>query len=317
MLRYLSNDDVRALVSADEARQVIHDLFRHESEGAAENHPTTELTIPNGFFRIKAGVAYGYKVFGFKAYGGIARASRYLVHVFSLETGRQLGIVDARQLTEIRTGAVSGLGTQLMSRPESSVVGMIGTGREAREQALAVSRVRAVRQFRCWSRSEENRASFARDVSEKLDVEVIPASTPEACVRDTDIVVTITSAKDPIVDGDWLRQGTFICAVGATTPERRELHRNAVDRCSTIVVEHLPQAQAECGELRDATERGTLTWDRVHELKDVVSGKIPGRASDSEINLFDTIGVGTEDIAIAKFALEKANSVGAGREIDL
>src|SRR5215218_10289128 len=155
MLRYLSNDDVRALVSADEARQVIHDLFRHESEGAAENHPTTELTIPNGFFRIKAGVAYGYKVFGFKAYGGIARASRYLVHVYSLETGQQLGIVDARQLTEIRTGAVSGLGTELMSRSESSVVGMIGTGREAREQALAVSRVRPVRQFRCWSRSEE------------------------------------------------------------------------------------------------------------------------------------------------------------------
>jgi alanine dehydrogenase len=317
MLRYLSNDDVRALVSADEARQVIHDLFRHESEGAAENHPTTELTIPGGFFRIKAGVAYGYKVFGFKAYGGIARASRYLVHVFSLETGQQLGIVDARQLTEIRTGAVSGLGTELMSRPESSIVGMIGTGREAREQALAVSRVRPVRQFRCWSRSEENRANFARDVSHKLGVEVVPTATPEECVRDVDIVVTITSAKDPIVDCDWLRDGTFICGVGATTPERRELHSNVVDRCGTIVVEHVPQAQGECGELRDAVERGTLTWDRVHELKDIVSGAIPGRASASEFNLFDTIGVGTEDIAIAKFALEKAERLGAGREIDL
>jgi alanine dehydrogenase len=316
-MRYLSNDDVRALVSADEARQVIHELFRHESEGAAENHPTTELTIPGGFFRIKAGVAYGYKVFGFKAYGGIARASRYLVHVYSLETGRQLGIVDARQLTEIRTGAVTGLGTELMSRRESSVVGMIGTGREAREQALAVSRVRSVKQFRCWSRSEENRSNYARDVSEKLGVEVVPTATPEECVRDTDIVVTITSGKDPMVDGNWLSPGTFICGVGATTPERRELHGNAVDRCGTIVVEHLPQAQGESGELRDAVERGALTWERVHELKDIVSGKIPGRAGGDEINLFDTIGVGTEDIAIAKFALEKAEKFGGGREIDL
>jgi alanine dehydrogenase len=317
MMRYLSNDDIRALVSADEARQVIHELFRHESEGAAENHPTTELTIPGGFFRIKAGVAYGSRVFGFKAYGGIARASRYLVHVYSLETGRQLGIVDARQLTEIRTGAVTGLGTELMSRPESSVVGMIGTGREAREQILAVSRVRPVRQVRCWSPSEENRASYAREVSEKLGVDVVPTATPEACVRETDIVVTITSAKDPIVDGDWLSPGTFICGVGATTPERRELHSNAVDRCGTVVVEHLPQAQGECGELRDAVERGALTWERVHELKDIVSGTVPGRASGDEINLFDTIGVGTEDIAIAKFALEKAEKLGAGREIDL
>jgi ornithine cyclodeaminase/alanine dehydrogenase-like protein (mu-crystallin family) len=317
MMRYLSNDDVRALVSADEAREVIHELFRHESEGAAENHPTTELTIPGGMFRIKAGVAYGYRVFGYKAYGGIGRASRYLVHVFSLETGKQLGILDSRQLTEIRTGAVSGVGTDLMARKDASVVGMIGTGREAREQILAVSRVRPLRQVRCWSRSEENRASYARDVGEKLGVEVVPTATPSECVRDADIVVTITSAKDPIVDGDWLSPGTFICGVGATTPERRELHGNAVDRCGTIVVEHLPQAQGESGELLDAVERGALSWDRVHELKDIVSGKIPGRVSESEINLFDTIGVGTEDIAIAKFALDKAERLNAGREIDL
>jgi ornithine cyclodeaminase/alanine dehydrogenase-like protein (mu-crystallin family) len=317
MLRYLSNDDIRALVSADEARDVIRELFVYESIGQAENHPTTELTIPGGFFRIKAGVAYGCKTFGFKAYGGIARASRYLVHVYSLETGQQLGIVDARQLTEIRTGAVSGLGTDLMARKDASVVGMIGTGREAREQILAVSRVRPLRQVRCWSRSEENRANYARDVTEKLGIEANPSATPEECVRDTDIVVTITSAKDPIVDGEWLRDGTFICGVGATTAERRELHGNAVDRCGTIVVEHLPQAQGESGELIDAVERGALTWDRVHELKDIVSGKVPARASVDEINLFDTIGVGTEDIAIATFALQKAEKLGAGREIDL
>ncbi|MFN0070116.1 MAG: ornithine cyclodeaminase family protein [Chloroflexota bacterium] len=317
MLRYLSNDDVRMLVSADEARDVIRELFIHESQGKAENHPTTELTIPNGFFRIKAGVAYGFNSFGFKAYGGIVRAGRYLVHVYSLETGMPVGIVEARQLTEIRTGAVSGLGTELMSRQDSAVVGMIGTGREAREQALAVSRVRPITLIKCWSRSEENRANYARDVNARLGIQVMPAATPEECVRDTDIVVTITSAKEPIVEGSWLREGSFICGVGATTPERRELHGSAVDRAGTIIVEHLPQAQAECGELRDAEERGTLTWDRVHELKDVVSGRIPGRVSADEITLFDTIGVGTEDIAIATYALKKAQEIGAGRDVDL
>jgi alanine dehydrogenase len=316
-MRYINNDELRRIVSIDESRQVINDLFQYESVGQAENKPTVELTIPNGFFRIKAGVAYGSKAFGFKAYGGIGRASRYLVHVYSLETGIQMGIVEARALTEIRTGGVSAVATQYMARPESETLGMIGTGREARAQAAAVCKVRPIKTIRAWSRSAENREAFARDVREQLGVDAQVPKTAEEAVRDADIVLTITSARDPIVQGSWLSDGMFLCAVGATTPERREFHSDAIDRAGTIVVEHLPQAQGECGELLDAVSRGTVSWSKVHELKDIVSGKISGRALPSEINLFDSIGVGTEDIAIATFALNKAMAEGGGREIDL
>lgn len=317
MIHYLNNDELRSIVSIDEARLAIDELFRLEADGGAENHPTTELTIPNGFFRIKAGVAYGVKSFGFKAYGGIQRAGRYLVFVYNLETGVWEGLVEARALTEIRTGAVSAVGTQYMARDDSETIGMIGSGREARAQAAAICAVRPIKTIKVWSRSEENRQSYASDVSEKLGVKVVPVESAEDAVRDTDIVVTITSARDPIVAGDWLRKGTFICAVGATTPERRELHSDAVDRASRVVVEHLPQAQGECGEILDAVERGTMSWDEVIELKHIVSGRVPGRENADEINLFDTIGVGTEDIAIAAYAIRKARNEGAGREIDL
>lgn len=317
MLHYLDNDEVRRIVSIDEARQVINDLFRHEADGGAENHPTTELTIPNGFFRIKAGVVNGFNSFGFKAYGGIQRAGRYLVFVYNLETGVFEGLVEARALTEIRTGAVSAVGTQYMARPESETIGMIGSGREARAQAAALCAVRPIRSIKVWSRGQEHRETYAREMSERLGINVTASNSAETCVRDTDIVVTITSARDPIVAGAWLRPGTFICAVGATTPERRELDGDAVDRASRVVVEHLPQAQAECGEIRDAVQRGALSWDRVIELKDIVAGRVPGRQTSDEINLFDTIGVGTEDIAIAAYAIKKARKEGAGREIDL
>jgi ornithine cyclodeaminase/alanine dehydrogenase-like protein (mu-crystallin family) len=226
-------------------------------------------------------------------------------------------LVEARALTEIRTGAVSAVGTQYMARTDSETIGMVGSGREARAQAAAICAVRPIKLIKVWSRGAENRENYARDVSEKLGIKVMPVETAEEAVRDTDIVVTITSARDPIVAGDWLRKGTFICAVGATTPERRELHSDAVDRASRVVVEHLPQAQRECGEILDAVERGTMTWDSVIELKDIVSGRVPGRASADEVNLFDTIGVGTEDIAIANYAIKKAQKDGAGRLIDL
>ena len=163
----------------------------------------------------------------------------------------------------------------------------------------------------------QRREGYAAEMSEKLGLPVTAVESGEECVRDADIVVTITNARDPVLNGDWLSPGTFICGVGATTPERRELDEEAVRRCGTIVIEHLPQAQAECGELRHAVEQGDLSWDLVVELKDIVSAAVPGRRSAEEITLFDTIGIGSEDVALAAFALEKARLHSCGQELPI
>jgi alanine dehydrogenase len=302
---YLRDAEVRELLSVDEGNQLIEDLFIQESQGKVENRPTTELRLPKGVFRLKAGGTYQYNTFGFKAYpfGG-----RYTVFVYDLDTGLD-GIVEARGMTEVRTGAVSAVATKYMARADAETMGIIGTGREARAQLAALCRVRNFRKIKAFSRSAENRQTFAAEMSKTLEIEVIPVDSGAECVRDADVVTTITGARDPVLEGAWLREGTHINAVGATTPERRELDEEAVARCGTIVVEHLPQAQAECGELLYLVERGRLDWKQVHEMKDVIAGAVPGRTRPDEITLLDSIGVGAEDVALATYVLKKARSL--------
>ena len=311
MVLYLTDALTRELLSLEDANRVMEDLFRQEAEGKVENKPTVELDLPRGVFRLKAGGTYGLNTFGFKAYpfGG-----RYLVFVYNLDSGLE-GIVEARGLTEVRTGAISALATKYMAKPDAATMGIIGTGREARAQAAALCTVRDLRLIKAFSRSAENRERFAADVSKRTGVDVVPVDSADECVRDVDIVTTITSASEPVFAGRSLSPGTHINAVGATTLDRRELDEDAVERAAVVVVEHLPQAEAELGELHAAAKGGKFRWDAVVELKDVVSGAVPGRQSRDDITLFDSIGVGAEDVALATLALEKARERSAGIEM--
>ncbi|MGH7040759.1 MAG: ornithine cyclodeaminase family protein, partial [Acetobacteraceae bacterium] len=166
-----------------------------------------------------------------------------------------------------------------MARPEAHTLGIIGTGREARAQFGAMLRVLPITTARAYSRAPEHRERFAREMHEKHEIAVEPVQSAEECVREADVVVTSTSASAPMLQGSWLREGTHIAAIGATTPHRRELDEEAIARAGTVVVESLPAAQAELGELRYAVERGKLRWGRVRELKDIVAGLVPGRTS--------------------------------------
>lgn len=310
---YLTDEEVRDLVSVDEAEQVIASLFRDEAKGLAEQTPTTELRLPRGVFRVKVGGAYGAGSYGLKAYLGNAG---YRVFVYDLEKGFE-GLVEAFELTELRTGAVSAVAARYLARPDSEVLGMIGTGREARAQLRAFSRVSKLRRVKAFSRTAAKRDAYAEDMQNELEVEVVPVASAEECVRGSDIVVTITNADEPVLDGAWLEEGTFVCGVGATGHYRRELDEETVGRAATVVVEHLPTARDECGDLIYAAGRGRLRWNTVRELKDIVSGLIPARRSDADITLFDSVGTGAEDVAMAGYALRKARERGIGLELPL
>jgi alanine dehydrogenase len=307
---YLSEDDVHQLLSMEECVQETERVFLHEAEGRAEHKPTHEFHFPQGgFLRLKAGACYGYNTLGWKAYGTAGR--RRIVYVYNLQTGLD-GILDAMWLTQMRTGAVSAVATKYMARPESSTVGIIGSGKEAPTQLAAIHCVRPLKHVKVYSRTKEHRERFAADVSRQMGVAIDPVDSAEECVRDVDIVVTMTSARDPIVSGPWLAEGTHINGVGATGIYRRELDEDAVARCAVVAVEHLPVAHEECGELIYAAIRGKLQWSLVRELKDLVSGTIPGRGRPEDITLFDSIGIGSEDVAIATYLLAKARARSAG-----
>ena len=313
MPRYITDEEARSLVSVEDAARIIESLFHDEAKGLAEQTPTTELHVPNSMFRMKVGGVYGSGAYGFKAYLGNAG---YRVFVYSMEAGFE-GLVEAFDLTEIRTGAVSAVATKYMAREDAETLGILGTGREARAQLRAVSRVRKLRRVKAWSRSPDNRAAYANEMSAELGIEVAPAASAEEAVRDSDMVLTITSANEPILDGSWLARGTFVCGVGATGPKRRELDDEAVSLASLVVVEHLRTAREECGELIHAVAEHRLHWDSVHELKDIVSGVTPGRRHDDDITLFTSVGTGAQDVAMAWHVLQQAKAQGIGLELPI
>jgi alanine dehydrogenase len=310
---YLSDKDVSSLVTPDDCAEIIEKLCLDEANGMTEQTETTELHLPKGPFRVKVGGAYGFNSFGLKAYLGNAG---YRVLVYDLDTGFE-GFVEAFGMTEMRTGAVSAVAAKYLARPDATTLGIIGTGREARAQLDAVSRIRKLTRVKAYSRSPENRTAYAKEMSERLHLDVEAVDSAEACVRDSDIVLTITSANDPVLSGAWLAEGTFVCGVGATGVYRRELDEETVARARMVVVESMPVAEAECGDLIYAVGRGKLRWSQVHELKDVVSGAIAARKDPRDITLFDSIGTGAQDVAIAAVALKRAREKGIGIELPL
>lgn len=310
---YLSDEDVRSLMTLDECAGIVEKLCLDDAQGMAEQPPTTELHLPRGPFRVKVGGAYGFGSYGLKAYLGNAG---YRVFVYDLETGFA-GLVEAFALTEMRTGAVSAVATRYLARPEAETLGIIGTGREARAQLAAVSRVRKLRKVKAYSRSPENRKTYADEMSRRLELDVEPVESAETCVKNSDIVLTITNANEPVLKGEWLAEGTFVCGVGATGIYRRELDEEAVGRAGLVAVESTAVAEEECGDLIYAVARGKLRWNQVVELKDVVSGRLATRSEPEAITLFDSIGTGAQDVAIAAEAIKKARREGAGLELPL
>jgi ornithine cyclodeaminase/alanine dehydrogenase-like protein (mu-crystallin family) len=146
---------------------------------------------------------------------------------------------------------------------------------------------------------------------------VEPTSSPEPAVRDADIVITATSARDPVLFGRWLRPGVHVNAIGVNWAAKRELDDEAVRRADRIVVDDRTQAAIECGDLIPVVQSGGISWDQVHELGDVVIGRVSGRSGAEEITLFESQGLALEDMATAALLIRRARAAGAGQEIPI
>ena len=196
-------------------------------------------------------------------------------------------------------------------------MGMIGSGGQAATQLEAVCSVREIEKAKVYSRRPEPLAAFCGSMSKKLGIDVSPASSPEDAVTGADVVVTITNARDPVVNGEWIGEGAHINAAGSNSLVRKEIDGEAVRKCGLITVDSREQAQLECGDLLVAAERGAVSWETLTELGDVVSGRAPGRTSDSQITLFESQGLAIQDVATAMRIYELAREQNLGQEIDV
>lgn len=318
MALLLTEADVRGLLTMPLALEAVEAAFRHLAEGAARVHPRRRLHL-EGFsylhYMAAADGACGYE--GLKIYTSSRDGLRFMIPLFRAKTGELLAILEGDYLGQMRTGGATGLATRLLAREDAHVVGMIGTGVQARTQLEAIAAVRRIQRVFVFGRDAERRERFAREMTARLGVAVEAAPTAEAAVREAEILVTATTATQSIVEGNWIRKGAHINAVGANFPHKRELDAEAVNRSSAIFVDSCEQSWMEAGDLIQTFEGAPERWESVQELAELLAGRVDGRTAKEQITLFKSNGIAIEDIVTAGRVYELAMEKKIGKQVEL
>jgi alanine dehydrogenase len=306
---YLREADVEELLTPADAVDAVEGCFARMARGAVELRPRFRLGVDDGLLHVLAASDRELGVAGLKTYVGFAEGVRFVVVLFAADRPEVLALIEADRLGQLRTGAASAVAARHLARAGASSLGLIGTGWQAESQLACVrAAMPGIERVVAYSRNAERLADFCR----RFDCE------PGEYNRDAaeqDVVVTITTSRDPVLRGEWLRPGALVCAAGANRIQARELDNAVLERATFVCCDSREQATVEAGDLVEPIERGVLDWLEVHELSEVVSGETPGRQSDDDIVLFKSLGVASEDLAVAALVVERARERGLGVEL--
>lgn len=304
---YLTESDVAHLLPMGECIALLRAAFARLARGEALNQPRRRLILPTrSALHYMAGADGGY--YGIKVYStNPGHEPHFRVLLYRAADAALLAIFEANSLGQIRTGAASGLATDLLARPDARALAVIGSGFQARAQVEAMLAVRRFERVRVWSRSAEKRESFAADCARSFGAVVEAAATAEDAVRGADVLVTATSSGTPVVASEWVADGAHVNAMGSNQAQRREIPTELVHRAGLIVVDSIEQSRMESGDLLLALSEHD--WSRVVELQDVVAGR-PGRTRTEEITIFKSNGLAIEDVVAAGYVYERAMEEG-------
>jgi ornithine cyclodeaminase/alanine dehydrogenase-like protein (mu-crystallin family) len=204
-----------------------------------------------------------------------------------------------------------------MAEMTATELGLFGSGHQAETQLEAAAHVRQLKSAYVYSRNPARRAEFAARMSAKIGCQVIPVDRPQEAAEDLPIVITATTASEPVFNGNDLAEGTLVCAVGSNWPQRAEIDADVIRRADNIVCDSVEACQSEAGDFRDARHRGIFSWPKAVELADVVSGREIGRSNSDSVVLFKSVGLAIEDVALGGKLLEMARAQSVGRELEL
>jgi ornithine cyclodeaminase/alanine dehydrogenase len=238
---------------------------------------------------------------------------RYVVFLSRISDGALLALMDAETITTQRTGAVSGVATKLMARPEASTVGVLGSGAEARAQLVAMTSVRPIRSAKVFSPNADHRKRFADEMSRDLGISVASVDSPREAVRGTEVVVLAVKAKAPVFLGEWLEPGMHLNAIGSVRAEQREIDPETFRRSDPVVVDSRDETM-ESGDGLAAKADG-LGGESFSELWELFNGTAAGRKGPESITLFKSVGTALQDLALAKKIYEIAVTKNLGRDL--
>ncbi len=317
MALVLREKDVESLMTMADAVTWVEKGLRALGEGQARNVPRSRVKMPKGTLHVLPAADFEQDVVGLKCYSVARGRARFLVTLFSSENGKLLSLMEADYLGMMRTGAASGVATKYMARPDAEVLGLIGTGWQARGQLLAAANVKKLRQVRVYGRDAERRKRFADEMARMAGVEIVPVESPAAALEGAGIITTVTNSREPLFPADAVQPGTHVNAVGSNSLLRQELDPELVRRAAIVAVDSRQQSKVESGDLLVPTERGWIDWDQLPELSEIVAGKAPGRRSEVDITIFESHGLGIEDLAVAAHVYQRAKERGVGQEVEL
>jgi ornithine cyclodeaminase/alanine dehydrogenase len=303
---YLTERDIEALVSPSAAVDAIEACFLRMAAGEVEIAPRRRLRLPDGALADMAAADAGIGLAGGKLYAATPSGATFVVSLFDAESSDLVAVLEANRLGQLRTGAASAVAARHLAKDGAASVGVIGCGYQAETQVACIrAAVPSVERVVAYCRTPERLAAFCEQTG----------AEPGESHRDAaagDIVVTITSSRDPVLRGEWLSRGTFVAAAGANVVSRRELDNAVLERARFVCCDWLEQAKLESGDLVEPIAAGVLDWLEVHELHEVVAGEIAGRQSDDDIVVFKSNGLAAWDVALGGEAVRLAREQGVG-----
>ncbi len=307
MTLLLDEQCIKSLLTMDDALAVV-EVFREQGRGQVTNVPRVRVPVKGGTVRITAAVLsyrgyYGVKISSTAIFG---HSAGRLFCLYREHDGALVAIVQVFAMGALRTGAASGVATKFLANENASILGVLGSGRQARMQVEAVCKVRAIREVRVQSPNAAHREQFCNDLRKLNKIRYLDVDSAERAVRNTDVIVSATTSESPVVLGGSLKPGAHINAIGANYEHRRELDSDVVRAAKFICADDVEQVRYESTDLAEPVKVGALSWDNVHPLSDVVSGRVRGRSAHDDITIFKSLGVAIEDVALAVRAYEKA-----------
>jgi alanine dehydrogenase len=316
MTLHITESDVRQLLTMPMAIEAVEEISRKQAEGSVVVHPRRRFELPNGgYFHYMAAMDTSAGFVAMKQYTYVNGALRFLVPLYEIATGALLALIEADYMGQLRTGAASGVATKFLARQNARTAAIIGTGGQARTQLEAVASVRKLESVLVYGRDAQHRSKFASEMSERLQLSVGAADSAASAVRNADIVVTATKSSRPVFDGRDLAPGVHINAIGANHAHKQELDEVAVERANVIFVDSIAQSKQEAGDLIIPFEKQPQRWEQVHELAELVAGKVAGRTSDQQITLFKSNGIASWDLAVAMRVYKLAKERALGQNI--
>jgi ornithine cyclodeaminase/alanine dehydrogenase-like protein (mu-crystallin family) len=300
MTLFLDDGDVCRLLSMEAAIATLDAAARSQADGSAPFTERANLILPNGWMRLAPAALVEVGVVGYKEFHSTAGVGvRFTINLFEYETGESLASIDGRRITAVRTGAAGGLAMRHCAAPDASVVAVLGSGSTARGQLDAAVAVRPVIGGKVYSPTGAHRARFCDEMSEQLDIELVPAASAPDAIEGADIVLVGTDTDgQPAVFGDWLHEGIHVSSIGSTLPDQRELDVSVWPVVDRVVVD-TEGVLRDSGDALAALDAGVLVGTRMVELLDVVAGTVPGRRAPHEITLYKSVGTALQDVAVA------------------